>query len=55
MKKFFNYEKWFNEYENNLESLFLKIMYVLKTKNMVYKDYKFDSFCKLIYRKSSRF
>lgn len=55
MKKFSNYESWFCEYEKYLDSLFLKIKYVLKTKDMVYKDYQFDTFCKLIYKKSSKF
>jgi hypothetical protein len=55
MKKFKDYESWYNEYKKYLDSLFSKIMYVLKTKDMIYKEYQFDTFCKLIYKKSSKF
>jgi hypothetical protein len=54
MKKLI-YEKWFEEYNSELKELFSTLNSILKNKNMVYKEYQFDTFCKLIYSKSSKY
>ena len=54
MKKLI-YEKWIVEYNDDLFNLYKKLLNVLKSKNMVYKEHSFDSFCKLIYSKSSKY
>jgi len=55
MKKFNSYKEWYIEYEMDLYVLFNKTMNVLKTKKLLYKEYSFDSFCQLIYKKSSKY
>ena len=32
-------KQWYNEYKEDLILLYKKIMYVLKTRNLLYKDY----------------
>ena len=45
-------KQWYNEYKEDLIILYKKIMYVLKNRNLVYKDHSFHSFCDLIYSKT---
>lgn len=55
MKQFSTYQKWYEEYEKDLCVIFTHLMSVLKRKNMVYKQHSFETFCKLIYKKSSKY
>lgn len=56
MKKFTNYQDWYNEYERELNDIFSYAMHVLKTKHMVYKNnYSFNDFCHIIYINSSKY
>jgi hypothetical protein len=48
------YEEWYNFFEKDLEILFENLIYNLKSKNLLYKEYDFKKFCKLIYNKSSK-
>jgi hypothetical protein len=45
-------KQWYNEYKDDLILLYKKIMYVLKTRNLLYKDYSFKSFCEFVYNKT---
>lgn len=45
-------QRWYNEYKEDLFFLYNKIMYVLKSRNLVYKEYSFHKFCDLIYSKT---
>lgn len=54
MKKLI-YEKWAEEYDYELKEIFSRLKYILKKKGMEYKDHQFDTFCKLIYSKSSKY
>jgi hypothetical protein len=54
MKKLI-YEKWVEEYDKELNEIFSRLKSILKKKGMEYKDYQFDTFCKLIYSKSSKY
>jgi len=49
------FKKWYDEYKNDLYILFQRLIGVLKTKNMLYKNHSFESFCRLIYSKSSTY
>ena len=48
----FTKKQWYNEHKEDLFLLYKKIMYVLKSRNLVYKDHSFHSFCDLIYKKT---
>ena len=48
------YEKWMDEYDKDIFYLFQNLMYILKRKNMLYKEFSFEKFSKLIYLKSSK-
>ena len=48
----FTKKQWYTEYKEDLFLLYKKIMYVLKSRNLVYKDYSFYSFCDLVYNKT---
>ena len=50
-----NYNSWLEEYENDLTFFYKNIINVLKRKNVLYKEYKFETFCKFIYSKSSKY
>jgi hypothetical protein len=45
-------KQWYNEYKDDLILLYKKIMYVLKTRNLLYKDYSFNLFCDFVYNKT---
>ena len=49
------FKKWYDEYKNDLIFLFKQLICVLKGKNMIYKKHSFESFCELIYSKSSQY
>jgi hypothetical protein len=49
------YEKWMEEYNKDTFIIFSKLMSILNRKGMVYKEYSYDSFCKLLYLKSSKY
>jgi hypothetical protein len=45
-------KQWFNEYKEDLVLLYKKLIYVLKKRNLVYKEHSFHAFCDLIYLKT---
>jgi hypothetical protein len=48
------YKKWYENYENDLRIMFYKMTELLKNKGILYKEYEFSSFCRMIYNKSSK-
>ncbi len=52
INKMFTKKQWYNEYKEDLILLYKKIMYVLKTRNLLYKDYSFNAFCDFVYKKT---
>jgi len=54
MKKL-NFQKWYEEYRDDLKNLYIKLNHVLKSKNIEYKERSFGLFCKLIFSKSSKY
>jgi hypothetical protein len=48
-----NYQEWRVEYKRDLTLIFNKLIYILKRKNLLYKEYSFDTFCSLIFKKSN--
>jgi hypothetical protein len=49
-----NYKSWLEEYYEEICILYNNLITVLKRKKILYKEYNFDTFCKLIYKKSSK-
>ena len=50
----YHYQKWYSNYEGNLRAMFDKMISLLSQKRILYKEYDFPSFCKMIYKKSSK-
>jgi hypothetical protein len=48
------YDNWMEEYEKDIYCLYQNLMYILKKKNMLYKEFSFKKYSKLIYLKSSK-
>jgi phenolic acid decarboxylase len=53
MKKTF--DKWMQEYREDTLIIFNRLIQILERRNMIYKEYSYDSFCKLLYLKSSKY
>lgn len=53
MKKTF--DKWMEEYREDTVIIFNRLIQILERRNMIYKDYSYESFCKLLYLKSSKY
>ena len=49
------FEKWMEEYNEDIFIIFSRLMNILNKKGMMYKDYSYESFCKLLYLKSSKY
>ena len=54
MKKL-NFQKWYEEYKDDLKNLYIKLNHVLKSRDIEYKERSFGLFCKLIFSKSSKY
>lgn len=50
----FDYKKWKLFYEDHVRDLFNHIIEQLDDKNILYMNYDFELFCKLVYNKSSK-
>ena len=53
MKKTF--VKWMEEYHVDTFIIFNRLINILQRRNMIYKDYSYKKFCKLLYLKSSKY
>lgn len=49
-----HYQKWFQYYEQYIKNLFDHLHYQLKENDILFKEYDFDVFCRLVYNKSSK-
>lgn len=46
------YQEWCEEYDHDVYVIFRNFMSILKRKNMVYKNYSYSTFRRLVYMKS---
>ena len=49
-----HYRKWREYYETHIKNLFDYLHYELEKNNILFRDYDFEVFCKLVYNKSSK-
>jgi hypothetical protein len=48
------YKKWFDFFEKDLENIYSIFSGNLEKNGITHKDYPFEEFCKIIYKKSSK-
>jgi len=46
------YQEWCEEYDHDVYVIFRNFMSILKRKNMVYRNYSYSTFRRLVYMKS---
>ena len=49
------YKEWCEEYDNDVYIIFMNFMSILKRKNMVYKNYSYSTFRRLVYMTSETY
>ena len=50
----YHYKKWYEKYEKDVRVMFNKMISLLESQRILYKEYDFESFCRRIYNKSSK-
>jgi hypothetical protein len=49
-----HYQKWREYYESHVKNLFNYLLYELDKNDILFKNYDFEVFCRLVYNKSSK-
>ena len=49
-----HYQKWLQYYEQHVKKLFNYLIYQLKTNDILFREYDFEAFCRVVYNKSSK-